>query len=49
LGLFLAPQLPSLLAQTEPEEYLKEAVLLVLVLYLAVLLQPEEAAVAVEL
>jgi len=38
LGLFLAPQLPSLLVQTEPEGYLKETELTVLALYLAVLL-----------
>jgi len=49
LGLFLVPQLPSLLAQTEPEEYLKEAVLMVLVLYLAVLLHLVGVAVAAEL
>jgi hypothetical protein len=47
--LFLAPQLPSLLAQTGPEEYLKEAGLMVLVLYLAVLPQPVVAVVAGEL
>jgi hypothetical protein len=38
LGLFLVPQLPSLLAQTEPEEYLKETELTVLALYLGGLL-----------